>query len=109
MVLCLSGCGNWVTHHESPARLGRIENLERIRITRLDSTVVVIEEPIFSRDSVVGVVPGAEPRELLAFALADIAGVERWRDETTAAVWVGIGAGLLLLYTLVQLPWGTEF
>lgn len=108
-VLFVSGCGNWVTHHGSPSRLSTIDDLERIRITRIDSTVVVVERPEFVGDSVVGTVQGTEPPDSFTVPIADIAGLERWRDETAAAVWLGVGTGLLALYALIQLPWNEDF
>jgi hypothetical protein len=100
-----SSCGSWVTHDGPPERVIRATTAKSVRVTRLDGIVMEIDHPFTSGDSLIGSIPGVEPRQRVAVPFDQIEAVERWRDETAVAVLIGGGIGILLFFSILPV-WG---
>ena len=101
----LSSCGAWVSHSGPAAQVVRSTNPRLVRIVRCDATVVVVEHPLISGDTLSGWIAGAEPPERIRIAMGDIDTVERWRNETASALFASLVMGTLLFFTIFPL-WG---
>jgi hypothetical protein len=76
-------------------------------VTLRDGVVVIVEYPRVAADSLTGWAVGAEPPLRLAFPVDSVQSIERWRNETFAAVLVGAGVGGLLFLSYFPF-WGGE-
>ncbi|HEX2281343.1 MAG TPA: hypothetical protein VHG52_06225 [Thermomicrobiales bacterium] len=94
-----------MSHGGPAAQVVRSKNPKLVRIIRSDATVVVVEHPLVSGDTLTGWVAGAEPAERIRIAIGDIDTVERWRNETAFAVFATLVIGTLLFFTIFPV-WG---
>ena len=76
-------------------------------MTLHDGAVIIVEYPRVAGDTLAGWAVGAQPHRRLAVPLASIQSIERWRNETVAALLVGAGVGGLLFVSLFPF-WGGE-
>jgi len=78
MVTILSGCMTWQSLELAGAPPQPEELSERVRITREDSSQVVLEHAAVRGDSIAGVSDGGDAE---AIALSDVRSLETWRLE----------------------------
>ena len=92
----LAGCATWRPQGLTPTAVIQQDRPRVVRVTRADSTRVVLDSPRIQGDSILGVNHGQEN----AVALADVAYVSLRRANTAAGaalVGVGVAAGVVAL------------
>jgi len=60
LVLQIAGCHSWRVAETSPQSLIEKDHPDRIRVTRSDSSVVILSKPVMVADSVVGFTEGSK-------------------------------------------------
>jgi len=93
--LALAGCSSWQVQDVAPAQLFENGPPERLRITRGDSTQVVMDQPRLGTDSLVGVSAGAP----VAIPLTDVRALAVRKGDTgkTLGLIAGVTAAGLIV------------
>ena len=88
VVLTAAGCSSWQVTEVAPAELLQDEHPERLRITRGDSSRVILDHPRLAGDSLAGDTAGTS----VAIPLGDVQALAIRKGD--AAKTVGLVAGL---------------
>ena len=105
LALQMAACSSWVVPGTTPLEYLQTHTPEEARVTRSDSSRVVLSGPRIQSDSVVGVTGGGmradDPMRFVSVALADVAKLEV--KEGSAGASAGVVLGLVFLVGLIGL------
>jgi hypothetical protein len=105
MVCYSTSCMSWQVQGLSPQQVVTGEQPESIRVTRPDSTQVVLTEPKVSGDSLTGLTEGRP----MSVPLSDISGLAVLRQDSGKMFAIGLatgavlGAGVLVLMAVANM------
>lgn len=104
-VLNSGACMAWGTDRGAGGMVPANSTWQELRVTRTDSTKIVLRDAVVSRDTVFGTVRGKE-KARIAIPLADITEVERRKlTRSSIAVVAGLVASLILFGQFVEGEW----
>ena len=106
----LSSCTSWHVQRASPAQVVQEEHPSQIRVTTTGHSVVILEAPRLSGDTLIGLGPRnamwagsvyavSDNGSMLAIPLADISHVALKKSDSKAAL-IGLGAILGLVIVI---------
>jgi len=99
VVGCLSACTTWEVQSASPQQVLTDHQLAKVRVTRTDSTTLVVKEPQIVGDTLFGIgqsnSSGPEHIDRHAIALTDIDRIAIRKTDATSTVLVGLGSAAL--------------
>jgi len=98
-------CSSWQTITPSPEAYLSAKSPEEIRVTRLDSSKVVMRAPKLQSDSIVGTTGGGlkadDPLRSVGVPLPDVAKIESRHTDTGMVLGV-VGIAMLLGFVMFQ-------
>lgn len=104
----LSSCTAWHVQSASPAQVVQEEQPSRIRVTTTSDSVVILQEPRVSGDTLIGFVKrnfsgGTDTASALKIPLADISHVALHKTNAGKSVLLGLGivVGLVAVISVV--------
>ena len=106
------GCRSWQVVSPSPEEYLRTHTPEQVRVTRVDSTRIVLRAPKIQADSIVGTVGGGmkadDPLRITGVPLAGVGSVEVSHTET-GMVLAAVGVGMILFLAIVGASGAMDF
>jgi hypothetical protein len=98
LLVYLPDCTSWQVQNASPQQVILERNPERLRITRVDSTTVMLHAPRMSADTVIGLSSTGATVPLIGVPLSEIAHVAiRKGDTGKSLLLVGAIIGVLVV------------
>ena len=111
-ILSSIGCTSWEVVSPSPEEYLKTHTPEEARVTRVDSTRIVLRAPKIQADSIVGTVGGGmkadDPLRITGVPLAEVGAVEVSHTEA-GAVLAAVGVGMILLAAIAAASGATDF
>ena len=104
--LFATGCTSWAVSDVSSAPQV-IASHDKVRILKVDGTVLSLDNAVFRNDSIVGV-SGGSPVAIATADVKRIAAKETDADRTAGMVLLGIVGGAVLLFTALLLALGAS-
>ena len=97
-----TGCTSWHTQHVAPKALVESKHPAKLRITRLDGTREIVQNPVYQADTLVGLSPGKKPQHEVRIVDVDVRKVETHGFSVgwTVAAILAVPLGIIAIYAI---------